>query len=171
VYSYNDWYVTAIKRRIGALFPLARPWLSGLLSRLMAVQGYLPSELSPRINATLRRSGGGHALVLEAEGNERSAAAIDEVVGTMRRHRRHLRAVALTPLLERGAPGRGYHTGGSFPMRAQPSRFESDRWGRPYGFERVHVVDATVFPSIPSGPITFSVMANAHRIAAESAGS
>jgi choline dehydrogenase-like flavoprotein len=56
-------------------------------------------------------------------------------------------------------------------MRAQPSRFESDRWGRPYGFERVHVVDATVFPSIPSGPITISVMANAHRIAAECAGS
>jgi choline dehydrogenase-like flavoprotein len=137
----------------------------------MAVQGYLPSELSPHIKATLRRSGPGRALVLEAEGNERSAAAIDEIVGTLWRHRRHLRAVALTPLLERGAPGRGYHTGGSFPMRAQPSRFESDRWGRPYGFERVHVVDAAVFPSIPSGPITFSVMANAHRIAAESAGS
>ena len=120
----------------------------------MAVQGYLPSELSPHIKATLRRAGAGQSLVLEAEGNARSASAIDEIVGTLRRHRRHLRAVALTPLLERGAPGRGYHTGGSFPMRAQPSRFESDRWGRPYGFERVHVVDATVFPSIPSGPIT-----------------
>jgi choline dehydrogenase-like flavoprotein len=171
MYSYNDWYVTAIKRRIGALFPLARPWMTGLLSRLMAVQGYLPSELSPHIKATLRRSDAGHALVLEAQANERSADAIDEIVGTLRRHRRHLRAVTLTPLLERGAPGRGYHTGGSFPMRAQPSRFESDRWGRPYGFERVHVVDATVFPSIPSGPITISVMANAHRIAAECAGS
>jgi choline dehydrogenase-like flavoprotein len=171
VYSYNDWYVTAIKRRIGPLFPLARPFMTGLLSRLMAVQGYLPSELSPHIKATLRRSGAGHALVLEAEGNERSAAGIDEIVGTLRRHRRHLRAVALTPLLERGGPGRGYHTGGSFPMRAQPSRFESDRWGRPYGFERVHVVDATVFPSIPSGPITISVMANAHRIVTECAGS
>jgi len=171
IYSYNDWYVTAMKRRIGALFPLARPWLTTLLSRLMAVQGYLPSELSPGIKATLRRAGGGHTLVLEAEDNARSSPVIDEIIGTLRRHRRHLRAVALTPLLERGAPGRGYHTGGSFPMRAQPSRFESDRWGRPYGFARVHVVDATVFPSIPSGPITFSVMANAHRIATECAGS
>jgi hypothetical protein len=26
VYSYNDWYVTAIKRRSAPLFPLARPW-------------------------------------------------------------------------------------------------------------------------------------------------
>jgi choline dehydrogenase-like flavoprotein len=171
VYSYNDWYVTAIKRRIGALFTLARPGLTALLSRLMAVQGYLPSELSPQIKATLRRAGAGHTLSLEAENNRRSAAAIDEIIGTLRRHRRHLRAMVLTPLLERGAPGRGYHTGGSFPMRAAPSRFESDRWGRPYGFDRVHVVDASVFPSIPSGPITFSVMANAHRIATECAGS
>jgi choline dehydrogenase-like flavoprotein len=56
-------------------------------------------------------------------------------------------------------------------MRAEPGRFETDRWGRPTGFDRVHVVDATVFPSIPSGPITFSVMANAHRIASACAGS
>jgi hypothetical protein len=40
----------------------------------MAVQGYLPSELSPHIKATLRRSGAGHALVLEAEGNARSSS-------------------------------------------------------------------------------------------------
>jgi hypothetical protein len=29
----------------------------------------------------------------------------------------------------------------------------------------VHAVDATVFPTIPSTTITYSVMANAHRIA------
>ena len=69
--------------------------------------------------------------------------------------------------MKRRMRGRDYHTGGSFPMRAQPARFESDRWGRPAGFERVHVVDATVFPSIPAGPITFTVMANAQRIASE----
>ena len=74
----------------------------------------------------------------------------------------------MTPLLEIGAPGRGYHSGGSFPMRTTPTRFESDRWGRPGGFERVHAVDATVFPTIQAGPITFTVMANAHRIASQS---
>jgi choline dehydrogenase-like flavoprotein len=167
MYSYNDWYVEAMKRRLRALYPLARPWLSPLLARLMAAQGYLPSDLSPRIRATLRRNGEGETLRLDAEANPASTAAVARIVEMVRRHRRHLRAFALTPLLEIGAPGRGYHTGGSFPMRSRPSRFESDTWGRPAGFERVHAVDATVFPSIPSGPITFSVMANAHRIASE----
>ena len=32
-------------------------------------------------------------------------------------------------------------------------------------FERVHLVDSSTFPSIPSTTITFTVMANAHRIA------
>ena len=54
-------------------------------------------------------------------------------------------------------------------MREQPGPFESDTLGRPQGWNRVHAVDATVLPSIPGTTITFSVMANAHRIGWESA--
>jgi choline dehydrogenase-like flavoprotein len=36
--------------------------------------------------------------------------------------------------------------------------------------DRVHLVDASVLPSIPATSITFSVMANAHRIASTAAG-
>jgi choline dehydrogenase-like flavoprotein len=56
-------------------------------------------------------------------------------------------------------------------MRAQPGAFESDSLGRPSGWSRVHVVDASVLPAIPSTTITFSVMANAHRIGWQTAGS
>ena len=50
-------------------------------------------------------------------------------------------------------------------MRANPGAFESDVLGRPAGFQRVHAVDSTVLPSIPATTVTFTVMANAHRIA------
>ncbi|MYF29018.1 MAG: hypothetical protein F4169_09175, partial [Gammaproteobacteria bacterium] len=59
--------------------------------------------------------------------------------------------------------------GGGFPMRQDPGRLETDPLGRPKGFQRVHLVDASVFPSIAGTPITFTVMANAHRIASETA--
>jgi choline dehydrogenase-like flavoprotein len=49
-------------------------------------------------------------------------------------------------------------------MRENPQQFESDCLGRPHGWTRVHVVDATVLPSVPATTITLSTMANAHRI-------
>ena len=76
-----------------------------------------------------------------------------------------MKAAPISPMLRAGLPGRGFHTGGTFPMRANPGPFEVDVLGRPHGFERVHVIDASVFPSLPATTITLSVMANAHRIA------
>jgi choline dehydrogenase-like flavoprotein len=52
-------------------------------------------------------------------------------------------------------------------MRDQPREMESDIYGRPAGLTRIHIVDASVFPSIPATTITLTAMANAHRIADE----
>jgi choline dehydrogenase-like flavoprotein len=52
-------------------------------------------------------------------------------------------------------------------MAAHPKGIQSDLLGRPAGLERLHVVDASVLPNIASSTITLSIMANAHRIAAE----
>jgi choline dehydrogenase-like flavoprotein len=69
-------------------------------------------------------------------------------------------------LVQLGSPGKGNHVGGSFPMRRRPGDLESDVLGRVRGFDRVHVVDASIFPSVPATTVTLTVMANAHRIAA-----
>ena len=52
-------------------------------------------------------------------------------------------------------------------MRNTPGAGDSDLLGRPLGASRIHVVDASVLPSIPATTITFGVMANAHRIGQE----
>ena len=44
---------------------------------------------------------------------------------------------------------------------------KSDLLGRPTGSQNIHVVDSSVLPTIAPGPITFTVMANAMRIAEE----
>jgi choline dehydrogenase-like flavoprotein len=72
--------------------------------------------------------------------------------------------------MEISDPGRGFHHGGSFPMSAKPGAFETDTLGRPFGWKNIHVVDATVLPSVPATTITYPVMANAHRIATLAAG-
>ena len=73
--------------------------------------------------------------------------------------------IPLTPLAERALPGGGFHSGGSLPMRLRPSAGEADTLGRPLPARRIHVVDSSCFPSIPSGTVTLTAMANAHRIA------
>lgn len=73
---------------------------------------------------------------------------------------------AIRPLIEITAPGRGFHAGGSFPMSRRPRSGETDLLGRPFGYARVHLVDASTFPTIPATTITLAVMANAHRIGA-----
>jgi choline dehydrogenase-like flavoprotein len=63
---------------------------------------------------------------------------------------------------------KSYHWGGSFPHAREPlSAFSSDRLGRVTPWQRIHLVDASVFPNVPATTFTLTVMANAHRIASE----
>jgi choline dehydrogenase-like flavoprotein len=86
------------------------------------------------------------------------------VLRKLRRHGRQFGAWPLSPMLQIAEPGRGFHNGGSFPMRRQPGELETDILGRLPGWSRIHIVDASVLPDVPATQITFSVMANAHRI-------
>jgi choline dehydrogenase-like flavoprotein len=90
---------------------------------------------------------------------------VRRVLRKLLRHAPALRALPLEPLLKITPPGRGFHSGGTFPMRAKPADFETDIFGRLAGWDRVHLVDSSVFPSVPATTITLSTMANAHRIA------
>ncbi len=169
IYSYNDLIAQAIAKAMG---PLAGP-LSFLRhameSRLLIVQGYLHSDQSSGIEVILTKTSERDRMQLRARANPQTRPAIRRIVRKLIRHSRHLGAIPLPPMLQVAEAGRGFHSGGTFPMRTNPAPLESDIWGRPAGWRRVHAVDATVLPSIPATTITFSVMANAHRIASHAA--
>ena len=165
IYSYNDLYARLFDGLLGPLRGPARPLVDRVLARMLLIQGYLHSDSSPSIEATLRRGSGEPVLQLVERRNPRTRRAIARLVGRLLRLAPSLRAVPLFPALRITPAGRGFHSGGSFPMSPQPGRSESDRLGRPAGLERVHLIDASTFPTIPSTTITFTVMANAHRIA------
>jgi choline dehydrogenase-like flavoprotein len=162
VYTYSDLIGQAVRKSLGPLAFLGRH----LVERMVVVQGYLHSDESQGIAATLKRGGadGRDWLDLVAQPNPETRRAVKRVLREMLRQTRRLGGMVLPPMLQLADPGRGYHCGGSFPMRENPGAFESDRLGRPHGWSRVHAVDATVLPSVPATTITFSVMANAHRI-------
>jgi choline dehydrogenase-like flavoprotein len=170
VYTYNDLYLAALKKTLGPAFPFFVPALGAFLGRMLTVQGYLHSDSSPSIAVTLQRRKGLPDLLHQevqpamiAEAN----ATLRRVVRKLSRNSKWLRAKALGPLLNKPAAGHGFHVGGTFPMSKQPTGDQTDLLGRPIGFQRVHLVDSSVLPSIPATTITFSVMANAHRIGSQ----
>lgn len=81
---------------------------------------------------------------------------------------RKLGCYTMTPFVKDGVNSGGYHVGGSMPMKADPQQpLETDLLGRPNGWKKVHVVDSSVFPSLPGTTIGLLAMANATRIADE----
>jgi choline dehydrogenase-like flavoprotein len=165
IYTYSDIIGQAVRQSLGPLKMFARP----LQERMVVVQGYLHSDESSTIAMTLKRDGEKDFLQLAAQPNPQTRCTVKKVMGEMLRQARQLGGIVVSPMLQLAEPGRGYHSGGSLPMRAQPGKFESDTLGRPHGWSRVHAVDASVLPSVPATTITFSVMANAHRIGWETA--
>jgi choline dehydrogenase-like flavoprotein len=165
-YTYNEVYRSLLIKKLG---PLARMFPSFLektiLDRLIVLQGYLHSSHSGRIRLDI---GPDHSTAIKADAlpNPQARAVVERVYRYLNRHSRKLGFIPIPGQLHMSEVGRGFHCGGSFPMQDKPQTdFASDRFGRPKPFQRIHVVDASVFTTIPSTTITLSTMANAYRIA------
>jgi choline dehydrogenase-like flavoprotein len=171
-YTYNDLFQATLRHLLGPFYHLSRFALRELLGRLLVVQGYLHSADSPGISIHLEKAPSGQRarLVVTGQRNAATRQTVRRAVRHLHRNRALLRGVALGYLVRLSAPGGAYHNGGTFPMRSRPGAFETDVLGRPAGLGRVHIVDASVLPSLPATTITLTVMANAHRIARASLG-
>jgi choline dehydrogenase-like flavoprotein len=165
VYSYNDHIGQILDHKLSHLKHLFPK--NSLLGRLLLVQGYLHSDHSGSIVGRLRRERGEDVFDLSDSFNPETRPRIALVLRKLTLQALNLGAAPLAPLLQVTEPGRGFHIGGSFPMAAEPGPGQTDCLGRPHGAGRIHVVDATVFPTIPATTITLTVMANAHRIGVE----
>ncbi len=169
IYTYSDFIAQAVRKKFG---PFARPLeilARQLEDRMVVVQGFLHSDESAAIEMTLKRDGEKDFLKLDAQPNPAARGVVKKVLRELFRQSRRLGGMPLLPMLQMAEPGRSFHCGGSLPMRAQPGNFEADLLGRPQGWSRIHCVDASVLPSVPATTITFTVMANAHRIGWEAA--
>jgi choline dehydrogenase-like flavoprotein len=166
LYTYTRLYRAVLD---ASVLRFAPPLARALLGRLLALQGYLHSDVSPRLTVSLRRAGQGpHPLSVTGRLHPGTAPAIRRIESRLRSLGRYLRASPIPFTTKIAPPGKSYHVGGVFPMRRDPGPLESDVLGRPLGLARVHAVDSSVFPTVPATNLTLTVMANAHRIASES---
>jgi choline dehydrogenase-like flavoprotein len=163
-YTYNDLFLDPILAILGPLkrfFPL-----EAFLGRLLLFQGYLHSKHSASISTSLERTKDGDRLILQVKPNSDTSRMVKKLSMKFAKLVPKTGLIPLIPMIQMGMPGRGFHSGGSFPMRLDPIHGQSDLHGRPQGLKLVHAVDSTILPSIPATTITYTVMANAYRIGA-----
>lgn len=92
---------------------------------------------------------------------ERMAAA----VSTFRKVLRSLGCIAPKGMTHQRPMGASVHYSGTMPMMQSPESLATDTFGKVADFENLYVVDGATFPSLPAKNLTFTLMANAARIA------
>lgn len=173
-YPYND---SVVENLPGFLqTPMAAPLLTQLLRRVTIGLGYLPSWESPTMRVKITPPGPGEDLAGIVVSGDRWNGVDNQmfrkVAARLLRAAPRLDLWPLLPMTIFSAPGKSYHFGGSFAHRTEPvdGPLTTDRLGRLSSWSRVHMVDASVFPTVPATTFTLTIMANAHRIATESRG-
>ncbi len=161
IYTWNEFYAHDLTASYGAKLPGSGPLWRALARRLIVSQAFLHSDHSARIDLSLAPDG---RLTPSVVDNPETPGVMAAAKARLGKALGKAGLLVLSAASRPGAPGSSFHVGGSVPMSAAPSAGESDVLGRPKGMKRVHVVDASILPSIPATTITFSVMANAHRI-------
>ena len=170
IYTYNDMITRVLHQKAGPLAGFLDPIIRQMEGRLFFLQGYLHSNDSGRLRITMGATQGGQKkFLVEPMVNPKVGGMVRKVLAKLASHLGDLGFCQILPMASLGEPGRGFHSGGSMPMGgdSQEHPIVTDCLGRPNGLKRVHVIDASTFPSISATTITLTAMANARRIACE----
>lgn len=169
LYTYMDHYWSQLKSMLKISYPFLKPALAPFINRLIVMQGYFHSDESSACTVMLSKDT--KTLALEREKKERNVILQNKITLLSQYLKTHEKQFGFFPLrcLAKSSRTLGSnHYGGSFPMELNPrTLISTDLLGRPAGMKKLHVVDATIFPTIPAQSITMTVMANAYRIAME----
>lgn len=106
-------------------------------------------------------------MVLRYAPGPDDAARVRAVLRTMRRALRKLGAIVPPGMTRILPPGASIHYAGTLPMTAAPGRLTSDAAGRSRDWENLYLADGATFPFLPAKNLTYTLMANAVRMASQ----
>ena len=164
LYLYNQLYNREINKFLFPLKLLFPKFLERLTSKLAILQIYLPSSESSKI-VFKYNSSNPYKFDLKEKKNKNTKKLIKKVLKKIKLNKSMTGLYPLTFLNKVLPVGHSFHSGGTLPMSKKKNpRLCSDILGRPNNLKRIHCIDASVLPSIPSTTVTLTVMANAFRI-------
>jgi choline dehydrogenase-like flavoprotein len=137
-----------------------------VLSKILLSFVYLPGEVSAKMKIEARKTNSVTNIIIKQNHHPKSKSIMRRAIWNLFRNRV---ALGMTPLpfvfpsTPKGPSGA--HLSGSLPMCKNPGQLQTDIFGRIHGTSKVFAVDGSVLPSLPAQNSTYTMMANAHRIA------
>ncbi len=124
-----------------------------------------PDRRRPGNRVTLEADGDRTRLVVEYAPPPGEAERIQATLARLRGALRALGCIAPRGMVHVRPMGASVHYTGTLPMQATPAPFTTDATCRVRDFENLWVADGSTFPALPAKNLTFTLMANATRIA------
>jgi len=112
-----------------------------------------------------RSASGASRLAIHYQPDAGEPARVANALRSLRRMLLRLGCVAPRPLTRWRPMGASVHYAGTLPMTRDGGPFSCDAEGRLRGLEGVWVADGAGFPTLPAKNLTFTLMANATRMA------
>ena len=165
VYEYGDYVLEPIRRIIRKFTPFFVFFSRFILERIVIMQGMLHSDLSDTLQLKVVKYKKNWKIKIVANLNpvvRKKYLSLIKIINN-----NFSKGIAFKLGMFIDPPGAGNHIGGTFPMKKYPNpeKNESDTMGRVLGLNNVHIIDASILPSLPAPTITYTIMANAARIA------
>ena len=146
-------------------------WLKKRMAEhLLIAHGNLHSDHANGYFIKLMQQTGRDGDVLHTRREQRKTTpiAIRKSVWKLFSLMRKLGCYVMFPFVQDSMKSGGYHVGGTMPMMENPiEETDTNLLGNPKGWQRIHVIDSSIFPSLPGTTIGLLAMANAARIASE----
>jgi len=114
---------------------------------------------------TLDAGGKTRRLIIHYQPEKDEPARLEEMKKRFRKLLSKLGCVAPPSMTHVRPMGASVHYAGALPMSETPAPLTCSRQCRSHDFENLYFVDGTTFPFLPSKNLTFTLMANAIRVA------
>jgi choline dehydrogenase-like flavoprotein len=136
-------------------------------SALGMVNINLPDQRREENYVALDAASTPHRLIIHYQPEKAEAERLNRTVATFRKILWKLGCVAPSRTVHVRPMGASVHYAGTLPMTGQPTPLACTKHGRSHDVQNLYFADGTTFPALPAKNLTFTLMANATRMAEE----
>jgi|LWDU01.1.fsa_nt_gi choline dehydrogenase-like flavoprotein len=146
-------------------------WLNrGIISHLFVAHGNLHSDCANAYFLTLKKNIDAKTDTLYSVYEKIPGVYMNVIKSVWKLFKifRKINCFLFIPFVKSSYQYGSFHVGGTMPMMRNPVKeTDTNLLGSPNGWSNIHVIDSSVFPSLPATTIGLLAMANAARIASK----